>query len=95
MLHGKQVKIEIDVISGTYQIFFIPLHSSLAETCTGNCYLFLSWRQHNYCGRIFCSLRFHEMEVGYNLHRSRRINERITFKKEVLFSTGPFFFLER
>jgi len=32
------------------------------------------------------------MEVGYNLHRSRRINERKTFKKGVLFSTGPFFF---
>ncbi|MDX2452915.1 PilZ domain-containing protein [Desulfosarcina sp.] len=33
------------------------------------------------------------MEAEYNLKRSRRINERKYFQKEVLFSTGSIFFL--
>ena len=33
------------------------------------------------------------MDAGYNLKRSRRINERKDFQKEVLFSTGSIFFL--
>ncbi len=32
------------------------------------------------------------MEAGYNFNRSRRIDERKTYKKEVFFSTGSIFF---
>lgn len=32
------------------------------------------------------------MDAGYNLNRSRRINERKDYQKEVLFSTGSVFF---
>ena len=68
------------------------LNSSLKGAIVAGSFPFnASIGRRHYCYNL--DMRIREMDAGYNLNRSRRIDERKDYQKEVLFSTGSIFFL--